>query len=314
VGRPSNSAGLDPGSICTTPFVGARVSQVNESAQRDIPEVANHTTCKTTMTMAAVAISSFRVLGVRVDGVQIPDTIQIIESWIRDSDCSRYVAVTGMHGVSEAQRDPAFKTALCAANLIVPDGMPLVWLGRMRGFRNLKRRVYGPELMETFCRQTGDKYRHFFYGGAPGVADMLAKVEQKRYGIQIAGTYCPPFRRLTQDEEHEVQSIIQAAAPDVLWIGLSTPKQETWMFEHRHKIAVPVMLGVGAAFDLNTGRLKQAPAWMRENGFEWFYRLISEPGRLWRRYLLNGSEFVWNVFLEALGIKTFEIASNPHDR
>ena len=260
-----------------------------------------------------VAIPSYRVLGVRVDIVQIPDTIGIIERWIRDRS-SRYVAVTGMHGVSEAQRDPLFKSALGAADLIVPDGMPLVWLGRLRGFKRLKRRVYGPELMETFCRQTGNKYRHFFYGGAPGVADMLAQVEQERYGIQIAGTYCPPFRRLTEDEENEVQEIIKEARPDVLWVGLSTPKQETWMHEHRGKIDVPVMLGVGAAFDLNTGRLKQAPSWMRENGLEWLFRLLAEPGRLWRRYVINGSRFVWNVFLEALGIKTFEIASNSQER
>src|ERR1700733_8972591 len=151
-----------------------------------------------------LAIPSFRVLGMRVDAVQIPDAIRIIESWIKDGG-SRYIAVTGMHGVSEAQRDAAFRSALGGADLVVPDGMPLVWLGRLRGFAGLKRRVYGPELMETFCRETGDKYRHFFYGGAPGVADMLAKVEQERFGIQIAGTYCPPFRRLTAEEENEVQ-------------------------------------------------------------------------------------------------------------
>jgi N-acetylglucosaminyldiphosphoundecaprenol N-acetyl-beta-D-mannosaminyltransferase len=260
------------------------------------------------------AIPSFPVLGVRVDVVQIPDVIRIVENWIEEAGHTRYVAVTGMHGVSEAQRDPVFKGALSAADLIVPDGMPLVWLGRLRGFRSLNRRVYGPELMETFCRQTGDKYRHFFYGGAPGVADRLAKVEEERYGIQVAGTYCPPFRPLTPDEENEVQAIIAEAAPDVLWVGLSTPKQETWMHEHRGTIRVPVMVGVGAAFDLNTGRVKQAPAWMRENGLEWFFRLLTEPRRLWRRYIINGSGFVWNVLLESLGIKIFEIASSSRER
>jgi N-acetylglucosaminyldiphosphoundecaprenol N-acetyl-beta-D-mannosaminyltransferase len=214
-----------------------------------------------------------------------------------------------MHGVSEAQRDPVFKTALATADLIVPDGMPLVWLGRLRGFKSMKRRVYGPELMETFCRQTGNKYRHFFYGGAPGVADTLADVERERHGIQVAGTYCPPFRPLTPDEETTIQTILEEAAPDVLWIGLSTPKQETWMYEHRDKISVPVMLGVGAAFDLNIGRLKQAPVWMRENGMEWLFRLLAEPRRLWRRYIINGSGFAWNVFLEVLGMKTFEVDS-----
>ena len=271
-----------------------------------------HTT--TEAPVGSPVMPSFAVLGVRVHVVQIPDTIRIIEGWIKNPGRSRCVAVTGMHGVSEAQRDPLFKSALGAADLVVPDGMPLVWLGRLRGFGRLKRRVYGPELMETFCRETGDKYRHFFYGGAPGVADMLARVEQERHGIQIAGTYCPPFRPLTQDEENEVQSIIEESAPDVLWIGLSTPKQETWMQAHRGALSVPVMLGVGAAFDLNTGRLKQAPVWMRENGLEWLFRLLAEPGRLWRRYMINGSEFVWNVFLEVLGIKTFEIASSSHER
>jgi N-acetylglucosaminyldiphosphoundecaprenol N-acetyl-beta-D-mannosaminyltransferase len=246
---------------------------------------------------------SFLVLGVRVNAVQIPDAIRILESWIQSRKRAKYVAVTGMHGVSEAQKDQAFKRALDEADLIVPDGMPLVWLGRLRGFTVLKRRVYGPELMETFCRETGPKYRHFFYGGAPGVADMLAKVEKERYGIQIAGSYCPPFRPLTSEEEIEVQSMINRASTDVLWVGLSTPKQEAWMHKYRDQLSVPVMLGVGAAFDLNTGRLKQAPGWMRENGLEWFFRLVAEPRRLWRRYIINGSGFVWNVFLEVLGLR-----------
>lgn len=255
------------------------------------------------------SIPSFRVLGVRVHAVQIPDAIQILERWIGERGSSHCVAVTGMHGVSEARKNPQFHEVLEASDLVVADGMPLVWLGRMRGFRSLRRRVYGPELMETFCRQTGSKYRHFFYGGAPGVADHLAQAEKERYGIQIAGTYCPPFGPLSAEQEVEVRSVIEAAAPDVLWVGLSTPKQETWMYEHRNTIQVPVMLAVGAAFDLNTGRLKQAPSWMRENGLEWLFRLVAEPRRLWRRYVLNGSHFVWNVLLEMLGIRSFGFES-----
>ena len=245
-------------------------------------------------------IPSFRVLNVRVDAVQIPDAIQVLESWIRDRGPVRYVAVTGMHGVSEARENPDFRRVLDSADLVVADGMPLVWLGRWQGHASMKRRVYGPELMETFCRETGSKYRHFFYGGAPGVADELARVEQERYGIQIAGTYSPPFLPLTDNEEREVQSIVDAAAPDVLWVGLSTPKQEQWMHSHRDTLRVPVMLGVGAAFDLNTGRLTQAPAWMREGGLEWLFRLCAEPRRLWSRYIVNGSKFVWAVCLEHL--------------
>jgi len=182
--------------------------------------------------------------------------------------------------------------------------MPLVWLGRWHGF-GLKRRVYGPELTETFCSVTGDKYRHFFYGGAPGVADSLAQALHHRHGIRVVGTYCPPFRPLTEAEDRDLVKLIEAANADIVWVGLSTPKQETWMYEHRDKLSVPAMFGIGAAFDLNTGRLKQAPAWMRENGLEWLFRLSAEPKRLWRRYILSGSVFVWNVLLELLGVKSY---------
>jgi len=250
-------------------------------------------------------VPSYRVLGVRVDAVQIPDAIKVLESWIEERGPARYVAVTGMHGVSISREEPEFKPILEAASLVVADGMPLVWLGRLQGYKQMQRRVYGPELMETFCRDTGPRYRHFFYGGAPGVADALARAEQERYGIQIAGTYCPPFRALTDEEEGDVQRLIEETRPDVVWVGLSTPKQEYWMFAHRHTLNVPVMLGVGAAFDLNTGRLKQAPEWMRENGLEWLFRLCAEPRRLWQRYILNGSKFAWAVCREHLLARIF---------
>ncbi len=246
------------------------------------------------------AVLSFRVLGVRVHAVQIPDIVRIVEQWIRKRGSTQYVAVTGMHGVSESQADPYFREILDAAGLVIPDGMPLVWVGRLEGHRGMKRRTTGSEFMEYFCRESGSKYRHFFYGGAPGVAEELARAEQQRYGIQVAGTYCPPFRPLTQEEELEVESVIREAAPDVLWVGLSTPKQEKWMYEHRDRIQVPVMFGVGAAFDMNSGRLKRAPPWMQEAGLEWFFRLLIEPRRLWRRYVINGSKFAWAVWVEHL--------------
>ena len=184
--------------------------------------------------------------------------------------------------------------------------MPLVWLGRLRGFP-LKRRVYGPELMLEFCRATVRKgYRHFFYGGTPGVADELAaKLARQFPGLQVVGVFSPPFRPLTPDEDAQVARRIRDAQPDVLWVGLSTPKQERWMYEHRESVEAPVMVGVGAAFDLNTGRLRQAPRWMREHGLEWLWRLLMEPRRLWRRYLLGGAEFVWWVVLEFVGLKKF---------
>jgi N-acetylglucosaminyldiphosphoundecaprenol N-acetyl-beta-D-mannosaminyltransferase len=250
---------------------------------------------------------SFRVLGVRVDAVQIADVVRQMEDWIAKRGSCQYIAVTGMHGVTEAQHDAQFKSVLNAAALVVPDGMPLVWISRWLGF-NLRRRVYGPELMATFCEQTAAKHhRHFFYGGAPGVAEDLAARMASRYpGVTVAGTYSPPFRALTPEEEREVVVAIEAAPADIVWVGLGTPKQERWMHEHRNKLKVPVLVGVGAAFDFHTGRASQAPPWMREHGLEWLFRLASEPRRLWRRYLINGSEFAWLVLLELIGLRKFD--------
>lgn len=247
---------------------------------------------------------SFNVLGVRVDALQIPDVIEQMEHWIRARDAEHYIAVTGMHGVMEAHHDPVFREILHAADLVVPDGMPLVWLGRAHGFE-LRQRVYGPELMLAFCEKTLKKgYRHFFYGGAPGVAEELARNLCECFPeLAVAGTYSPPFRNLTFAEDQEIVAQIREAAPDVLWVGLSTPKQERWMHAHRDRLNVPVLAGVGAAFDIHAGTRKQAPRWMRENGLEWLFRLTQEPERLWRRYLIYGSEFAWKASLELLGVR-----------
>lgn len=254
--------------------------------------------------LPSVASGSFRVLGVQVDAVQIPEVVARMEQWIAARDGCRFIAVTGMHGVTEAQHDAALKFILNAADLVVPDGKPLVWLGRARGHR-LPRRVYGPELMLAFCELTaGRGYRHFFYGGAPGVAELLAQKLQSRFpDLQVAGMYCPPFRPLTAEEEAAVIESIHAAAPDIVWIGLSTPKQERWMHAFRPRLRVPVLVGVGAAFDIVSGLHRQAPRWMREHGLEWSFRLLQEPRRLWRRYLLRGPEFVFLVALELLRLR-----------
>lgn len=246
-------------------------------------------------------ITSFQVLGVRVDAVQMSDVVTRLRSWIDDRESiARFVAVTGMHGIAESRQSGAFRRVLNAADLVVPDGMPLVWLGRSKGYA-LRHRVCGSELMDTFCRLSGNAYRHFFYGGAPGVAEKLAKVLHEKYGICIAGVYCPPFRSLTEPEERELASSVQESSPDVLWVGLSTPKQEKWMYEQRNRLKVPLMLGVGAAFDMNSGNLRRAPRWMRESGLEWLYRLALDPRRLGRRYLITIPKAVWFVCLELFG-------------
>jgi N-acetylglucosaminyldiphosphoundecaprenol N-acetyl-beta-D-mannosaminyltransferase len=177
--------------------------------------------------------------------------------------------------------------------------MPLVWLGRLKGYP-LRQRVCGAELMDAFCQASGNAYRHFFYGGAPEVAERLARVLHEKHGIVIAGTYTPPFRPLTEAEGKELASFVEKTSPDVLWVGLSTPKQESWMYDQLYKLNVPVMLGVGAAFDMNSGNLRRAPKWMRDNGLEWLFRLTSEPRRLWRRYLITIPKVAWFVCIELL--------------
>lgn len=250
--------------------------------------------------------SSYSVLGVRVDALQIPGVIEHMEEWIALRRSPSYIAVADMHCLMNARHSAGFREILQSATLTVPDGFPLVWLGRRKGFV-LPRRVYGPELMASFCESTSARgYRHFFYGGAPGVADDLAARFAKRYpGLQIAGTHTPPFRPLTPEEDKAEVSRINSSHADVLWVGLGAPKQERWMFEHQPKLNVPVLVGVGAAFDFHTGRVTQAPRWMREHGFEWLFRLSQEPSRLWRRYLIYGPEFVALVLLESLRLKKF---------
>jgi N-acetylglucosaminyldiphosphoundecaprenol N-acetyl-beta-D-mannosaminyltransferase len=187
----------------------------------------------------------------------------------------------------EARKNSGLRSILNAADIATPDGMPLVWALRSFGVPK-QERVYGPTLMLLLCEQAARLgHRVFLYGGRPEALDRLqTKLIERFPGLKIAGIYSPPFRDLTEFEEKEAQRRIQDAAPDLLFVGISTPKQEHWMWAHRQVLPGIVMVGVGAAFDFHAGRVSQAPAWMQRNGLEWFYRLTREPGRLWRRYLL----------------------------
>jgi N-acetylglucosaminyldiphosphoundecaprenol N-acetyl-beta-D-mannosaminyltransferase len=248
----------------------------------------------------------FETMGVRVHAVQIRDVLACIEKWISERSRCHSIAATSMHGIVEAQHDSSFKEILNSTDLVVPDGMSLVWLGRRRG-HDLRRRVYGPELMLALCENTARRgYRHFFYGGEPGVPERLAESLQRRFpAMQVAGTYSPPFRPLSAREDQEIVAMISRAAPDVLWVGLGTPKQERWMYEHGSTLSVPVLVGVGAAFDILSGRRRQAPRWMREHGLEWLFRLFQEPRRLWRRYLVYGTQFIAYFALDGLRTRDF---------
>jgi N-acetylglucosaminyldiphosphoundecaprenol N-acetyl-beta-D-mannosaminyltransferase len=248
-----------------------------------------------------MAIPRANILGVEVSAINMTMALRTIEEWLARRE-PHYVCVSGVHGLMESQRDAELRRIHNAAGLVTPDGMPLVWLSRLTGFRYVER-VYGPDLMLAVCERAAQQgYRHFFYGGAAGVVDQLAIRLQARFaGLQIAGTYSPPFRPLTSDEDQQIIEEINAVQPDIVWVGISTPKQERWMADHVGKLSAPVLIGVGAAFDFHAGLKKQAPRWMQQGGLEWFFRLLMEPRRLWRRYLVNNPLFLWLVLLQALG-------------
>jgi N-acetylglucosaminyldiphosphoundecaprenol N-acetyl-beta-D-mannosaminyltransferase len=259
-------------------------------------------------------LPSFKIFGLRVHAIEMADTLERLRCWIDDRQASaRFVAVTAMHGVAEARRNGAFRNILNSADLVVADGTPLVWIGRIKG-HHLRRRVSGCDLLDNFCRESGSAYRHFFYGGTQGAAESLARTLRDKFGIVIAGTYTPPFRPLTNAEEEELTAMVEQASPDVLWVGLSSPKQETFMYEHRDRLKVPLMLGVGAAFDLNSGNVRRAPVWMRDYGLEWLFRLAAEPRRLWRRYLITIPKAVWFVCLELIGFSKVPVGESRNPR
>jgi N-acetylglucosaminyldiphosphoundecaprenol N-acetyl-beta-D-mannosaminyltransferase len=246
------------------------------------------------------------VLGVSVHAVDMINAVSIIESAIA-ARRHGYVCVTGVHGVMEAQKDSQFRSILNHALLVTPDGTPMVWVGRFQGLRHM-RRVFGPDLMIQLCeRSVSMGYRHFLYGGEAGVAEALAQRLSARFpGVQIVGTYTPPFRPLTQNERTSVQQRIIAAKADIVWIGLSTPKQERFMADNWQHIPA-LLIGVGAAFDLHTGRIRDAPQWMKLAGLQWFHRLCQDPQRLWKRYLTNNPKFLWRISFQLLGLTNYDL-------
>ncbi|NNM74073.1 WecB/TagA/CpsF family glycosyltransferase [Enterovirga sp. DB1703] len=238
------------------------------------------------------------ILGVGVSAVDMDAAVAEVEGWISSGRRS-YVCVTSVHGVMECQSSPLLRAIHRGAGLVVPDGKPLVWMARMLGFKKT-RQVFGPDLMRRLTELSPARgYRHFYYGGAPGVAEELSdKLRRSFPGLQVVGTYCPPFRPLTPEEDAAVIRQINAARPDIVWVGLSTPKQEKWMHDHAPLLDAPALVGVGAAFDFLSGRKRQAPLWMQRSALQWLFRLATEPRRLWRRYLWIVPGFLWRAGLQ----------------
>lgn len=245
------------------------------------------------------------VLGVGVDPVDIARAITACEKMLATAGRG-YVCVTGVHGVMEAQGDSEFRSILNSSFLTVPDGMPLVWIGRLLGYHGI-RRTYGPDFMMEFCRHSVERsYRHFLYGGKAGVAEALASnLRQRLPGLQIVGTCTPPFRPLNSEEERDLFAQVTASKPDVIWVGLSTPKQEKFMAQYISRLDTKLLVGVGAAFDVHTGNIKDAPGWMKSAGLQWLHRLFQEPRRLWKRYLFNNPRFLLQIVLQLVGVTRY---------
>jgi N-acetylglucosaminyldiphosphoundecaprenol N-acetyl-beta-D-mannosaminyltransferase len=247
------------------------------------------------------------VLGIGVSAINLRAARDEIAAAIA-SGKKGYICVTGVHGVMEAQDNEKLRRILNGAFLNTPDGMPMVWVGRWQGYRQMER-VYGPDLMLALCDGTREAgWTHFLYGGAEGVAESLKERLERRFpGIRIVGTWTPPFRPLTAEEEAELAREIGRVKPDIVWVGLSTPKQEEFMAAQIERLETKLMIGVGAAFDFHSGRVRQAPRWVQRSGLEWLFRLGCEPRRLWRRYLRNNPRFVFRILCQLLGLRRFHL-------
>lgn len=247
------------------------------------------------------------VLGVGVHGVNMRSAVEALENAVLANQRG-YVCVTGVHGVMEAQSNPELRGLLNDAFLNVPDGMPMSWVGWRQGLRDMDR-VYGPELMLEVCALSARKgYTHFLFGGQPGVAEELkAELERRFPGLRVTGTCTPPFRPLNAEEEAALAAQLAADPPDFFWVGISTPKQERFMAAHLDRLPVKVMLAVGAAFDVHTGRIADAPRWMKRAGLQWLHRLCQEPRRLARRYLVNNPRFVGKILLQLAGLRRYAL-------
>jgi N-acetylglucosaminyldiphosphoundecaprenol N-acetyl-beta-D-mannosaminyltransferase len=223
-----------------------------------------------------------------------------------------YVCVTGVHGIIEAQQDARLRHTLNNALLNLPDGMPTVWVGRLQGHAVMKR-VFGPEMMAEVCRISVERgHTHFLYGGAPGVAEELrARLTERFPGLRVVGTHTPPFRPLEAGEVAALYERFARVRPDITWVGLSTPKQERFMAEHWHRLDTTLMIGVGAAFDYHTGRIKDAPDWIKKSGLQWAHRVVQEPRRLWKRYAVSNSRFLLSLPLQVMHIKQFPLDAEP---
>lgn len=247
------------------------------------------------------------ILGVPVHVAEMNEVIRLMENWVEQRDRCRWIAVTSSHGIVEGYKHPEFKAVLKSADLSVPDGK---WTARLAGRRasSVAKQVRGADLLESFCTLSGRKgYSNFFFGDTEEVlAELTSKLRKRFPAVKVAGAYSPPFRDLAPEEDARVTELINQARPDVLWVGLGLPKQEKWIFAHRDKLDVPVIVAVGAAFKFVSGKVKPAPSWISRRGLEWVWRFAHEPRRLWHRVMIYGPQFVALTLLELVGLRKYD--------
>ena len=249
--------------------------------------------------IAVDALPGAMVSNTRVHALSWDETLHLISDWAQARE-SRYVCLCNVHSAVTAQSDQAFNSVLEQADLVLPDGMPIAWVLRRRGFKN-QPRIAGPDLMLRCCQEFECREQSMFlYGSTPETLDKLRmKLRQQFPKLNIAGALSPPYRALTQEEESETISKINSSGASVVFVALGCPRQEAWMLRQRGSIHA-VMLGLGAAFDFHAGTLRRAPLWMQRCGLEWLHRLSIEPSRLWRRYLVTNTRFGISVLLDAV--------------
>jgi N-acetylglucosaminyldiphosphoundecaprenol N-acetyl-beta-D-mannosaminyltransferase len=254
---------------------------------------------------AAAELPRVNILGVGVMPLDLGQAVATLDQWQQEGR-REYVCCVSVHGLVTSQRDPVIRATLNRAGLATQDGMPLVWWSRRAGFKRASR-VCGSDLMDAMCALAARKgHRHYFYGGSPAVvAKLVERLTRRHPGLTIAGYHSPPFRKLTEDEDAADVAAINAARPDYVWVGLGMPKQEKWIASHLGRIEATALLGVGAAFDFHAGTKPRAPGWMQRIGFEWLFRLLSEPRRLAHRYLIDNTLFIAHTMQHLTGLRSY---------
>ena len=253
------------------------------------------------------SLPTANIFGIGVTAIDLATTVEILLACIARREKTA-VVLSPAYTLTYARRHDAFRRIVNQAEMVLPDGVPVVLVCKLQGHSAVGR-VCGRDLMMALSAASREpQYTHYFYGGAEGVAEELEAEMMRHYpGLAVAGTYTPPYRPLTDEEDRAIVDAINQANPDIVWVGLGSPKQDIWIAEHRDSINAPVMIGVGAAFDFHTGRKPPAPEWMQRIALEWLFRLVLEPRRLWRRYLVYNPLFVFYLVLQATGIRRWRI-------